>query len=489
MPLDLSGFDIPEQKFEGLYKLADTIRENKLLAQKQAAAEAEAAKEAKKEEQTRITLGNAYLDDKFDKKKYATGNFGDDEFLNKELDDTYTKLQNQLITNKGMDVNQLRVLAKGSADNIWNQKTKLSEVNQFAERIKKENENKPGVDSEAIYNNVRNHYLRGADGNLKADFSDVKLDQNDLPAILMKGNVFNQQSFDKFVKESGKESRTLDITKKVGNRTVAEKIRTNAPNSFVPEQEGDQTIFVPKYEIATLGDAPVMHTIIKDGKPEEKAIRMVDEDVYNQFTPEMKGFIEQESQKYISQASQSGKTPDPTQIHQFQKALGYHLLENSSKLSNRAEKITSDKTNITINAPSENKLAKIQTKNDLFTALDTEQPDTEGNLDVTGYLPDVKAYGQIKAGQGVSVKLNPTKKQVTVIDADNVSHVMPFSKFVSTIQTANTKDDREFISMMGGYKGKGSTAAPTTPPTKKTTQAAALLTGKNLVKQPKLWEK
>lgn len=453
MPLDLSGFISPEQKFEGLYKYGEVLRENKLQAQKQAAAAAAAEKEAAKEEQTRITLGNAYLDDKFDKKKYATGNFGDDEFLNKELDDTYVKLQNQLIANKGMDVNQLRVLAKGSADNIWNQKTKLSEVNQFADRIKKENENKPGVDSEALYNNVRNHYLRGADGNLKADFSDVKIDPNDLASISMQGNVYNSQSFDKFIKESGKESRTLDVTKKVGNRTVSEKIRTNAPNSFVPEQEGDQTVFVPKYEIATLGDAPVMHTIIKDGKPEEKAIRMVDEDVYNQFTPEMKGFIEQESQKYISQASQSGKTPDPTQIHQFQKALGYHLLQNSSKLSNRAEKITSDKTNITINAPSEATKAKALTKNDLYTALDTEQPDSEGNLDVTGYLPDVKAYGQIKAGQGISVKLNPTKKQVTIIDVDNVSHVMPFSKFVSTIQTANTKDDREFISMMGGYKG------------------------------------
>ena len=104
-------------------------------------------------------------------------------------------------------------------------------------------------------------------------------------------------------------------------------------------------------------------------------------------------------------------------------------------------------------------------------------------------MPDVKAYGQIKAGQGVSVKLNPAKKQVTIIDADNVSHVMPFSKFVSTIQTANTKDDREFISMMGGYKGKGSTAAPTTPPTKTTWVKQATLTGKNPSVKPKLWDK
>jgi hypothetical protein len=184
---------------------------------------------------------------------------------------------------------------------------------------------------------------------------------------------------------------------------------------------------------------------------------MVDEDVFNQFTPEMKSFLDQETKKF---ASKLGKTPTPTQIHQFQKALAYYELKNSSKLNTKVENIVSDKTNVTVNVPSESKIAKQQTKDDLYNSLDTETPDADGNLDVSNYILSTQV-GNIKVRQGedaLKVKYNPSTKQVTVIDSDGNSNVMPFSKFISTVRTANTKDDLEYIRMIGGYKGKGSAA-------------------------------
>ena len=483
MPLDLSGFVTPEQKFEGIYKAAEQLKENRLLAQKQEQLKVEAAKE----EQARITAGYTYLQDAFDKKKYATGNVLDDEYVNHKLDEGYSKLQIALLFNKSIGVNELRTIGKGIADNVWNQKTKLQQVNQIAEEAKKNNLNKPGVDSEAIYSNIRNYYLKDDKGLPKTDFSDLKVNPDDLPNIIMQGNVYNHASFDNFVQKSGAQPRTTSFTDKVGKRTVSKTLRTNAPTSFQLEKEGNEIIAVPKYEIATDNDVPVMHTVINDGMTQDKEIRMVDEDVFNQFTPEMKSFLDQETKKF---ASQLGETPTPTQIHQFQKALAYYELKNSSKLNTKVENIVSDKTNVTVNVPSESKITKQQTKDDLYNSLDTEKPDADGNLDVSGYINSVQV-GNIKVRQGedaLKVKYNPSTKQVTVIDSDGNSNVMPFSKFISTVRTNNTKDDIDQIRMIGGYKGKGSAAPASAASPTKSTQAANTITGKNLVKKKKLWE-
>ena len=311
-------------------------------------------------------------------------------------------------------------------------------------------------------------------------FSTLKVNPDELPNVILQGNAYNKASFHDFVQKSGTQPRTISVTNKLGKRTVSNTLRTNAPSSFILEGQGNNMVAVPKYEIATDASAPLMHTIINDGKQEQKEIRMVSEDIFNQFTPEMKSFLDQETKKY---ATQLGKTPTPTQLHQFQKALAYYELENSSKLNTKIENITADKTNITVNVPSEKKQEKEKSQSDLFSALDTETIDANGDMDITSYMPDVKAFGQIKAGQGVSVKYNPSTKQVTITDEDNVSHKMPFSKFNSTINTSNTKDDREFIRMIGGYKRKGSAVTPS--PTPQETPSSNVLVettqGKNVV--------
>jgi hypothetical protein len=492
MALDLSGFALPEQKFEGLYKLADTYRENKALEQKQQQLEAEAAKEARKEEQARLTADYIYLQDAFDNKKYATGNPFDDEYINAQLKEKSDKYQNLFLTNKNLGINEMRAIMKSDMDGLWDQSLKLKQVNNLAEEAKKNNIGKAGVDPEAIYNNIRNYYLKDDKGIPKTDFSTLKVNPDDLPSIVMQGNVYNHGSFDNFVQKSGTQPRTTSFTDKVGNKTVSKTLRTNAPTSFILEKQGTDIVAVPKYEIATDDGVPAMHTVINDGKPEDKEIRMVDEDIFNQFTPEMKSFLDQETKKY---AAQLGKEPTPTQKHQFQKALAYYQLENSSKLSNKVEKVEENKINITNNQPSEKLKEALKSKDDLFAGLDTETPDTDGNLDITSYMPDVKAFGQIKAGQGVSVKYNPGTKQITIIDTDNQSHSMPFSKFISTITTANTKDDREYIRMIGGYKGKGS-AAPAASTNSQTSVSNALSqnkivnTGSNKKtnKKPKIYD-
>ena len=484
MPLDLSGFALPEQKFEGLYKLGEALQENKILQQKTDAAAAKAAREAAKEsaaaaakaakeakedqqkQQANTALGMSYLDELYNKKKYATGNFGDDTYMNGRLNSSLSKFQDLLLKNPGMDINQLKAVARQDANDIWDEKTNLSAVNQIAETAKKDLANKPGVDADAAYNQVRNYYLKDANGNIKTDFSDVKVDPNEVPKILLgSGNVFNSGSFDDYVAKSGTTTRSVVHSKQVGKNKVDTEYRTNAPTNWVSEEQDGQITFVPKYEIATDDGAPLMHTIIKDGKPQQKEIRMVDENIFNDLGANQKNYLDQQTAKFVAQ---SPTTPTETQKHQFQKALAYHELETSSKLKLKSEKV--DKTKIGVNVNTGGTQADKdleEQKNQLYPSLDTEERDTKNRMDITKYLPEVKAFGSIKAGQGISVKYDPTKKEVTIIDSDGNENLMPFNKFISTIQTANTKDDRKFVSLIGKYKpGKKApkAAAPTPPP-------------------------
>jgi len=485
MPLDLSGFAVPERKFEGLYKLGDAIQENQLLKEKKATEAAKAAKEAQEKEQARVATGLSYLEDLYNNKKYATGNFADDVYMNNELNSSLSKLQNQLKQNPGMDINQFKINARQEAFPLLDKSTRLSAVNQIAETAKKEMANKPGIDGDAAYNQIRNYYLRDSQGNLKTDFSDVKVDANDIPKILLgSGNVYNSGSFDDYVAKSGTATRSVVHSTQVGKNKVDTEYRTNAPTNFVSETQDGQVTFVPKYEIATDDGAPLMHTIIKDGKPQQKEIRMVDEDIFNDFNATQKAYLDQETAKFVAQ---SPTPPNPTQIHQFQKALAYHELETSSKLKLKAEKVDRTKIGVNVNAGGTQSEKDLQDrKNYLYPSLDIEKRDDKNRIDVTPYLTGVQAYGKIQAGQGIKVKYDPNKKLVSIIDNNGkeLESGMPFGKFISTIQTANPKDDVKFVSLIGKYTpGKNAPAASAASPTP---QSSIVPKVKGVKK--KLWE-
>jgi hypothetical protein len=467
MPLDLSGYAIKERTFNELPKIGESMMQNRLLQQKQELDAAKSAKESQEKEQARVATGMSYLDDLYDNKKYATGNFADDEYMNGKLNSSISKFQDLLLKNKGVDVNQLKVLARQDANNIWDEKTKLSAVNQIAETAKKDMANKPGLDSDAAYNQIRNYYLKDGQGNVKTNFSDVKVDANDIPKILLgSGNVYNAGSFDDYVAKSGTTTRSYVHSTQVGKNKVDNEYRTNAPTNWVSETQDGQIAFVPKYEIATDNGAPLMHTIIKDGKEKQKEIRMVDEDIFNDFNKSQKAYLDQETAKFVAQ---SPTPPNPTQIHQFQKALAYHELETSSKLKIKAEKVEKTKTGGTGGGEKMTEGEKLleQRKSDLYPSLDAEPRDSKNRMDITKYLTSVKAVGNIPIlGQNnLSVLLDPSKREVTIVKEGQES-TMPFSKFISTIQTANPKDDVTFVSLFGKYKpSKNAPAASAASPT------------------------
>lgn len=479
---DFSGLVIPEQKFEGLYKLGEAIGDYNAAQQKQALLASELKKAQEKAEKDRKTAGFAYLDSLYDSKQYATGDPNSDKFLLNQMEESKAKLEN--LVNQGFDQFQLRNVASQEVKKFNNQKLNIQAVNKNADKLQESLKNKPGVDAFAASKAYRDYHLKDTNGQPLTDFSNIQVDDNKLPEILKGANIYNQGSFDNYIKTSGKEFRSDNVVVSKNGKTTKQALRTNAPNGFIFENDANGNLTaVPKFEIATSNDAPVIHKFIKDGKEKEGFVRMVTQDQYNTFDGDMLNYLDQEAEKY---AKQLGTTPDPTNLYQFKKALAYYLLENSAKSNIKVERETGQKINLNLNMPSEAKQAKQEQAQNLYSSFDTEDVDGAGRIDITKYVPTVNAVGKISFGQGYSIKMNPKTKEVTITDSDNNETKMPFAKFISTVQTNNTKEDRDFIALFGKYSGKG--GAKTSPTQQPSGTPYMIQVAQQPGTRKKLWE-
>jgi hypothetical protein len=462
MALDLSGFIVPEQKYEGLYKIADTLQTQAALEARQRQAALEAQKEAQKQAKAAQGAGFSYLDNLFEANKWGTGDVRTDSYLKSKLQDAKSQLS--YAVQGGADMGTLRSMADNITSGISKERQNLQIINKNAEDLQKQYSNQVGVDAYALANAYKNHYLRDDKGNVKTNFSDIQVNDTDLPTIVNNSGAFNKDSFDEFVKGAGNTMSAYNYTEGVGKKTTSHALRTNAPNGFVIEKDiNGQFKAVPQYEIAT--DNGAMHKIVGDAKEGDKEIRMVTDDVYNKFNNKQLNYLNQQAQLFITQ---SPTPPTPTQEYQFKKALAYYQLENSSKLHTKIERDDKNVNRFNINMPtSEAAQNKAEYAKALYNTLDNKDIDNRGYMDISDVVQGINTIGKIKPSEDTPVKYNPKDKKVLVVDSDGKEHEMSFDEFITTVTTNNTKDDRQVISLVGKYKGQGKsgTPSPTQTPT------------------------
>lgn len=454
MALDLSGFLVPEQKYEGLYKIGDALASQRAAEAKAKKDAADAAAKALKEQKKNQLAGQTYLTGLTSPTNTKTLDFLRQGHVNSLYEDIVK--QGQALNLAGASVPEMAVALSPMVTNAVKTRTNLDAVAKTKAEILKTYGNQKGVDANAIADNYEKSKLYDDNGALKTQFSDIQFGDDDELKALTMGNVYNPESFDEFVKGNAKETRGVNITEEVGKKKVVKNIKTSMPNDFSLEKDlNGQYVAVPKYNVAVdPSGVKLMHTIINDGKEQEKELRMVDEDVYNQFNKKMKDYLDQEAAKFVSK---SEKPPSATEIHQFKKALGYHLLENSSKKGVNIEQtqaVTTKAKGAGGGGGSQSAIKLEKDKNRLFRTIDKKPRDADGNVEITPFMNQVTVIGNMKANQGMKIMFNPKTHNITVVDTDGNKTNVDFDEFINTLQTSNTELDKNFISTLEDYKEK-----------------------------------
>ena len=474
MPIDLSGFVTPENKFEGLEKLGDVAQENKVYNQKQALLAAAQAKSDAEDAAKLQVASNTALNSVLNPDHYKSNNPQWQNHIDDKLKNTHAKGQALIAAKTPSPL--ISVLLANDINNITTQKNNLNTVYATADKLKDKYKGKSGIDADQVYKKYVDSKILDSKGLYKTDFSDMTFDPNDEVNILASGNVFNPSAFDDFLGD-GKSTNSVSVLDQVGKNKSKVNLRTSAPPSFIPEKDASgKWTMIPKYETVTNTEGiPLMHKAINDGKEANKEIRMVDEETFKQLPDNAHNYLEQQTRNF---ATELGHEPTPTQRIQFQKALAYNLLANSSKRKVSVELATANVSGQQGTAPSQTVIDRNADAQSLYQAMDAAPRDTDGNIDITPYLNQITLYNTRKANQGFTINFNPATKKVQIIDtADKTSKPITedFNTFLNKLKTSNTKEDRTYISTLGKYNNPGTKGTKTAP--------------NNAGTKKKLWEK
>lgn len=335
MPLDISGFVTPEQKFEGLYKLGDAI-------QKQKAAEAKAKTEAKKAEdksKTELQKSLAFLQDPT---KYLTSTPMDPGVLQKFTDAAkagYEFIQN----NPSGQRYQLDAVMQPYMNEIV-QSYNIGKT--YNDLLDKSMTTVPeGYDKEKIRNLARKNFFLNENGELKKS--------DDLRSSMQSGydpirNVIEMNPEEVAIGKEDDWLKSQKTTKQSyatesgarggGGGTVTKKEvsiehpwwatpKTNEKGDLVLDKNGIGS-FVPKSEIATDGDETIKTA---DGQP----VRLVTKEVFDNYTTDpstrdkIRGEIKAHLKDYVDSTGKPIDINNPTnakKVENLARAIVYNRL-------------------------------------------------------------------------------------------------------------------------------------------------------------------
>lgn len=315
MPLDISGFVAPEQKFEGLYKIGETIQKQKAAATTQAGKTASELQKA--------------LDQSTDVSKLMTLTPAD-EIINQGAKDIVKKGYDYIAANPNAQPYQLGAFLANDLANL----AKISNVGKtYNDMITKSIAALPdGYDKQGLLNeSKKNFFFDLATGKLKtADEMEQTLQTAGYDpigiAIKTNPNVIIGK-FDDWNKNQQKVENTYTTEKgKKGKGGVIQKIDVKLEHPWYLQPETDATgtkfitdkkgfgKFIPKFEVAT--DA---NEIIKSNGND---VRLVPKEVYTSIyqEPSNKALFESKVDAHIKDYTDAtGNKLDPTDPNYAQK--------------------------------------------------------------------------------------------------------------------------------------------------------------------------
>lgn len=255
MPLDLSGFVAPEQKFEGLYKIGESLKKEKTDAEKLASA-------------NRKTLQSS-LKYMVNPKDYYTGTIADPQ-INQKLFEAAQSAYDFIEQNPTATDVQLKSymnpMIQELSDYSWKAKTARKAIEDAKKTLDPKYYDKGKFD-EAI----TNAYFRNEDGTAK-DAASIQIG-NPFDILDTHPEIATSRAFDEWLKSQP--TKTDEVKTTFGTRpgTVTEKqVKISAPSWGIPEvDDKNQPIvdergvgrIIPRYQLATDG----YETITHDGKP------------------------------------------------------------------------------------------------------------------------------------------------------------------------------------------------------------------------------
>lgn len=180
----------------------------------------------------------------------------------------------------------------------------------------------------------------GQDTGLQEDISKVDPNQNyalqtiaDHPDL-----VTNDDAIDDFAKQSERVKTLVDKQRYTGTGTLnREKLVMSGQNWLEPdydEKTGKIKELVPRYEHATDGGAPILHTFTDaKGNETEAPVRLLDQQVFDDFAnrkgigDRLRGEVMKHLKEYHSPDGQE-LTLDSPQAHLVARAIAYDMLKN-----------------------------------------------------------------------------------------------------------------------------------------------------------------
>jgi hypothetical protein len=216
MPLDLSGFDEKENKFEGLYRVSDTLerqrRENEKLAQ---------------EKEGRQAATSKFLTDYLDPKDHLTGTNYDPQIVT-GFQDVLQKAQ--ALAAKGANTNDILMAIGPSVSKLNQYSVTAKAINQQIKDSLGKLKAYPGYNPEALETEAKKQAFYGPDGKLK-DISTVDPNQDYVTMAAQNSPelVTSGKGLDDFVNKTPMADYQRTVQTAYAGRTKNSKIEAKHP--------------------------------------------------------------------------------------------------------------------------------------------------------------------------------------------------------------------------------------------------------------------
>jgi hypothetical protein len=439
MALDLTGFTIPEQKFEGLYKLGEELAAQRKAKQDAKIAEAKAAKDAADKLKANQDTNFKLLREMADPSKINSG-APTDPVLIEEMGQGFDELMKYLNDNPGTSTAQLiqkaypitskivgrekvsKIIEDDIKQNVTKLDPKIIDIGAYTKRLK-----------EKIY------YDEDKDGNLVLkDPGSIKID----PSVY-------QEVADEYADEIYDAKGVLDVARKIEKvQTTTQVGNTTTAVSLYPwqkiDKDGKPVTIVEKATQMDENNQPVDLTD-ENGNP----IYALPENIYNTIVS-----YDDTIEKYLNGQLKSvsralNKEVDPTSQEGvlYKRALLAELLGGfGGGAIKKTTKTYRPRTSGGRGGSAADR-DKAQKRTRLADTVNNRDVDADGYVNVTDIFPGYK-YGKKSFGRN-GVKYNPDtqKFKLTVIDEDgNTSEEeKPFNEVVTILQGSNSDKNLDFL--------------------------------------------
>lgn len=333
MAVDVSRFVTPEQDFEQLNRVGETLDTQK---QRQLVrAEQERKDDEVKRGKTAASM--RFFTNYLDPKDRYTGTYYDpkmNEYLGQALSQAYE------LAGKGSGESEILTAISPLINkaNDYQQKAKVYSENkkQLLTSLGK----KKGYNTEALSNLLDKELFEGQDIDKVDPYNLV----NPLSNIFDKygAEITNDEAIDELVKELPKSKSTVRV-KHYNSRGGYQKsdAMVDMPNIFVQDDEEGETKFVPKYDKATdAGEIIVGDFVDEKGKPVKAPVRLLEEGTFNSII-ESNPAVKYRVEALVNNAIRSGKyadesgqpiTLDSPQARNLGRALMYDILKKKARV-------------------------------------------------------------------------------------------------------------------------------------------------------------